>query len=163
MRPSVALDQIVEGMQWQSDYTAAYLNTKTGQVIPVSDDELAAAEVADDSRELSDWEAEAVGIARAVLQGEDYIALPDRFEIDEYRMMERFASGFDEAARGRLLGAIRGSGAFRYFKDTVHELGLAQEWYSYRERAYEQIAVDWCRDNEIAYTRPNPPLGGPDA
>ena len=37
--------------------------------------------------------------------------------------------------------------------DTANELGLAQEWYSYRDRAYEQIAVDWCQDNEIEYTQ----------
>ena len=163
MRPRVALDQIVEGMQLQSDDMVAYLNTKTCQVVLVGDDELAAAEVEDESSGLSDWEAEAIGIARAVLQGQDYVALPDRFEIDEYRMMERFASGADEAVRERLLGAIGGSGAFRYFKDTVQELGLAQGWYSFRDRAYEQIAADWCRDNEIEYTRPAPPLDGPDA
>ena len=159
MRPCVALTQIVEGMQLQSDDMAAYLNTKTCQVVPVGDDELAAAEVEDEARDLSDWEAEAIGIARAVLRGQDYVALPDRFEIDEYRMMERFASGADEAGRGRLLRAIRGSGAFRYFKDTVQELGLAQEWYSFRDRAYEQLAAEWCRDNEIEYTRATPPLG----
>ena len=154
--PCVMLHQIIEGMQWQSDTTTAYLNTKTGQVMPVSDDELDAADLEEDSRELSDWEAEAVSIARAVLEGQDYIALPDRFEIDEYRMMERFASGLGEAGRARLLLAIRGSGAFRHFKNSVHELGLAQEWYSYRDGAYEQIAVDWCKDNKIEYSRSNP-------
>ncbi len=153
MKPCVALEEIVEGMQWQSDDMTSYLNTKTGQVVSVSDDDLASAEVGDPSKQLSDWEAEAIGIARAVLQGSDYVALPDQFEIDEYRIMERFASDAEEAVRERLLRAIRGSGAFRYFKDTVHELGLAQEWYSFRGQAYEQIAADWCRDNGIDYSR----------
>ena len=62
MRPRVALDQIVEGMQLQSDDMVAYLNTKTCQVVPVGDDELSAAEVVDESSGLSDWAAEAVGI-----------------------------------------------------------------------------------------------------
>ena len=162
MRPCVTLDDIVEGMQWQSVGMAAYLNTKTGQVVPVGEDELAAAALGDDSRALSDWEAEAIGVARAVLEGRDYVALPDRFEIDEYRMMQRFAASAGEAAREHLLEGTRGPGAFRYFKGAVEELGIAREWYSFRDRAYEQIAADWCRGNEIEYTRSTRSIDGPD-
>ena len=141
----VALRDIVDGMQWQSDELTAYLNVKTGQVVPVSEEEIAAAEVGEDGEDRADWEREALAIARGVLAGDDYIALPDRFEIDEYRMMERFAATVtDAAASARWLQAIRGRGAFRYFKDSVHDLGLAQECYAYRDRQYEEIAIAWC-------------------
>jgi len=158
MKPNVELNDIVDGMQWQTDSIAAYLNTKTGQVVPVSDDELIDAEFDDDSLPLTGWEAEAAEVAKAVAKGNDYIALPDRFEIDEYRIMERFASGVVGGARSILLEAIRGSGAFRYFRRTIHELGLVQEWYSYRDGAYKQIAEDWCRENGIAYSQPSGPV-----
>lgn len=150
----VALGEIVDGMQWQSDEMQAYLNAKTGRIVAVSEEHLAAAESGEESSDLQDWEAEAMEIARAVLNGEDYIALPDRFEIDEYRMMERFAHGVTDAEASALLRrAIKGRGAFRYFKDSIHELGLVKEWYAYRDQAYEDTAIAWCEENGIEYTR----------
>jgi len=156
VRSSVELKDIVDGMQWQSDSMGAYLNTKTGKVVPVSEEELFAADFDDDPLPLTDWEAEAAEVAQAVREGKDYIALPDRFEIDEYRMMERFALGAGGPTRSSLLEAISGSGAFRLFKHTVRELGLSQEWYSYRNGAYEQVAKDWCREHGIVYSYPSP-------
>jgi len=154
MTVRVALREIIDGMQWQSDEMTAYLNIKTGQVVPVTDEDLAAAEAGDNDSDLADWEAKALEIARGVLAGADYIALPDRFEIDEYRMMERFASGVTDAAASARLGrAIQGRGAFRYFKDSVHDLGLTEEWYAYRDRQYEEIAIAWCEANGMEYTR----------
>jgi hypothetical protein len=157
MTARVELRKIVEGMEWQSDDLSAYLNTKTGEVVPVSEEHLAVAEIGEDFSEREDWEREEIAIARAVLAGEDYVALPDRFEIDEYRMMERFAYRVtDAAASAQLQRAIQGRGAFRYFKDSVNDLGLAEGWYAYRDRAYEEIAIGWCEANGIAYTRDEP-------
>lgn len=157
MTVRVALHEIIDAMQWQSDEMTAYLNIKTGQAVPVGDEDLAAAEVGETDSDRADWEVEALEIARGVLAGEDYIPLPDRFEIDEYRMMERFAYGVtDAAASAHLRRAIQGRGAFRYFKDSVHELGLAQEWYAYRDRQYEEIAITWCEVNSVEYTRDHP-------
>jgi hypothetical protein len=86
-----------------------------------------------------------------ILEGEDdYLALPDRFEIDEYRMMERFASGLQHARQGdELLAALRGRGAFRRFKDAAHRLRLIDEWYAFRDRGYEAVAQAWCDANNI--------------
>ena len=129
MATEVPLRKILEAMDWQSDEMTAYLNKKTGDVVAVSEEDLAVAETGDDLGGRAPWEAEAIEIARAVLTGQDYIALPDRFEIDEYRMMERFTySVTDSASRDRLESAIHGGGPFRRFKDTMHELGLAEKW-----------------------------------
>ena len=89
--------------------------------------------------------------ARKILAHEDeYVALPDRFEIDEYLMMERFAIGIQDAPQGdELLAALRGRGAFRRFKDAVYRLGRADEWHSFRDRAYEDIARTCCEENNI--------------
>jgi hypothetical protein len=153
----VPLREIIDGMQFQSDEMSAYLNVRTGQVVPVSRDDLMAAEFGDTDAALTDWEAEAAEVARGVLAGKDYLALPDRFEIDEYRMMERFANGLtDAAASARLRRAIQGRGAFRYFKDSVQDLGLAQDWYAYRDGAYEELAIAWCKANSIEYTVDEP-------
>ena len=53
-----------------------------------------------------------------------------------------------------MLLAIKGKGAFRYFKDTASRLGLLDEWYRYRANAMKEFVVDWaeadnvpCKDN----------------
>jgi hypothetical protein len=157
MAPRVALRDLIDGMQSQSDTMAFYLQVETGQVVPVSEDDLFSADLEDDTADGPEWQVEAREVARAAAAGEGYIPLPDRFEIDDYRMMERFAERVeDEAVSATLLRAIRGRGAFRYFRDTVRELGLADEWYAYRDRAYEEIALDWCEANGLEYTRDAP-------
>ena len=69
--------------------------------------------------------------------------------------MERFAGGVaDPAAQGELGDALRGRGAFRRFKDGVQRLGLAEKWYSYRDRGYEEVARAWCDAHDIMVEPP---------
>ncbi|MGH7612530.1 MAG: UPF0158 family protein [Gemmatimonadales bacterium] len=150
----VSLKDILEGMEFQSDEVTAYLHRSTARVIAVSDEALQTAEegvgtdAGIDELELAD--------ARGILAGgDDYLPLPDRFEIDEYRMMERFTAGIsDLAAQEQVRDALRGSGAFRRFKDAVRQLGLADEWYRYRDRGYEDVARAWCEEHGIVVDPP---------
>jgi len=40
------------------------------------------------------------------------------------------------------LGAVQGRGAFRRFKELVHDAGLAGRWQTFREGRFRQIALD---------------------
>lgn len=133
----------------RSEEMTSYLHRPTGRVLSVTDEAFRAA--ADDDEEGA--EPEELADARNVLAGKDeYLALPDRSEIDEYGMMERFAMGLDDpGARDAALTALRGRGAFRYFKDTVHRLGLAPAWYAHRDSAYLDVARAWCEANGIEH------------
>jgi len=31
--------------------------------------------------------------------------------------------------------------------------GIEEDWYSFRQEAFEKIAIDWLEDNKIPYTR----------
>lgn len=53
--------------------------------------------------------------------------------------------------KNRLYNAIKGRGAFRRFKSTVHYLGIEQLWYEFRDNAYAEIAQKWCRNNDIEF------------
>lgn len=141
------LSDIVEGMECQSDEMTSYLHRPTGRVLTVSDEAFSAA----DEEDEDSGSPEEVAEARNILAGGDeYLALPDRFEIDEYRMMERFATGIlDARHRNELLAALSGRGAFRRFKDAVHRLKLADAWYTFRDRAYEEVARVWCEAHNI--------------
>lgn len=59
----------------------------------------------------------------------------------------------DSEVRDALLRAIRGQGAFRRFKEVIHERGIAEAWYAFRQRALEEIAVEWLEANGVAYSR----------
>jgi hypothetical protein len=142
------LDNIIEGMEMQSDTVASYLNKVTGEIVPVSDEAISAVDMGDEDP----LTGESLDIVRAVLNSEDYIQLPDHYEINEYSMMESFAFSLaDQSAGELLLITIRGAGAFRRFKDTARHLGLIENWYEYRARAYTEVAREWCETHGITY------------
>ena len=159
--PRVKLSEIQDAMEAQSEETHSFVDKQTGQVVVVSDEDMRLAEEidqadgadeADDLSDLPDWQRETVEQAKAVLaeEGGRFVSPPDQFEIHEWDMMRDFADGVeDEAVSERLLNAIDGRGAFRYFKDCVHEAGLADQWYKFRDDQYRRIAADWCRENGI--------------
>ena len=149
----VKLSDIVEGMDFQSDEQSSFLNLTTGEVVSVTDEELRAAENDAPLEDFPEWQHDAIRIAGEILETDHYLALPDRFEINEYRTMERFClSVDDDDMRDDLCNAIRGRGAFRYFKDRIHAYGIVEAWYRYRDDALRDIVVAWCEAHGIAYT-----------
>jgi hypothetical protein len=69
-----------------------------------------------------------------------------------YQDMADFAEGLtDEHAGERLARAIRGKGAFRRFRDELHEEypHLLPAWYAFRDIRAQRRAVDWLADNSI--------------
>ena len=143
----VRLSEIIDGMEVMSDEMTSYLHRPTGRVLWVSDEAFRAADEDDESS----IEPEELADAQAILKrSEEYLALPDRFEIDEYRMMERFAAEIEDSdQRDEVLASLRGAKVFRRFKDTIHRLGLSDAWYAFRERAYIEVARTWCEANGI--------------
>ena len=80
----------------------------------------------------------------------DYIRLPTQYEIHEYAMMEDFAEQYpDKKTEIALLNALHGRGAFRRFKDTLIYLGIREEWFTFRNREYREVAERWCVDNQL--------------
>jgi Uncharacterised protein family (UPF0158) len=66
--------------------------------------------------------------------------------------MADFADGItDERAGRRLARAIQGKGAFRWFKDELHEEypGLLPVWYAFRDTRARRRAVQWLADNSL--------------
>src|SRR5215831_18701367 len=118
MATPVKLTEIIEGMDFQSDEQSSFLNLITGEVVSITDEELRAAEHDAPLEDFPDWQHEAIRIAGEILETEHFLPLPDRFEINEYQIMERFCLSIDdEDMRDDLCDAIRGLGAFRRFKD----------------------------------------------
>jgi hypothetical protein len=152
MAPVVKVRDIVEEMEILNDQLHAYLNKQTGELITLSSDVLEAAEDEDDLESYADWQQEDIRTAQKILNTDDYLPLPSNFDIDKYSIMEQFCHEIEnDELSDELLSQIRGSGAFRRFKNAVNRHGIAEDWYRYRQSALEKIAIDWLEAHEIPY------------
>ncbi len=133
----VKLNDIIEALNFVNDETRYFYSIKKEEILMVWDGIVNGETDPDLIEEIED-------------NFEDYITLPEKYEIDEYSMMEEFIDSLPEGCKqDELYDAIRGRGAFRRFKDEVYELGLEQKWYKYRDDAYEKLAIEWCEENGI--------------
>lgn len=83
---------------------------------------------------------------------ESSISLPNKFEIDEYAMMEDFIETIDNPKiANKLWMAISGKRAFRRFKDACIYYRIEDDWYSFRDEMYKDIAIKWCKKNNVRY------------
>jgi GAF domain-containing protein len=142
-------------MGFGSEEWTSYLDTTTGTVTSVSEEAIRAAENADrDTGSYYDCDEDEIEAAAAILEDTKnrFRALPAQFDVHEYQIMEGFCGSVEsQAVSARLSRAIQGRGAFRRFKDAVLDLGIAEQWYEFRDEALKQIAIDWCESQQIAF------------
>ncbi len=147
----VSLRDLIGEMQMLSDEHRTYLNKATGEFIMISNDDFRMAE-SDEADELLEWRDEIVQDAEKVLSSDDYLEIPSKFDIHEYEIMERFCLSIpDVEISDVLLGKIRGSGAFRRFKNTIYRYGIEKDWFNFRDDAYREIAISWLESNGLSY------------
>jgi hypothetical protein len=120
MAVTVKLKDIIEGLEFQSDEGSSHLNTTTGEVVCITDEELRAAEKETPLDHFPAWPHDAIRIAGEMQETDHYLPLPTKFDIHEYRIMERFCYSVDDNdMQDDLCNAIQGRGAFRYFKELI--------------------------------------------
>ena len=148
----VKIAQIADALQMQFDESSAYFNTADGEVYVVSNEELSAAEEGEPPIDFPEWQQEAIKIAQQIISGDHYIALPTKYDVYKYAIMEEFCcSVADQKISDALQIAIQGKGAFRRFKDACHRFGISDQWYSYQTEALKEIAISWCQENSLEY------------
>lgn len=147
----IKISDLVDAIDLHSDELQVVIHVKTGEIYFISDDAICHAEAEED--DLHEWQKEAMEIAKHYLENEsDYLCLPTQNDVNEYRIMEDFVSDLeDEKMADQLLICLRGSGAFRRFKDGVVLLGIDKEWYRFRDERYKQFAIEWCEENKFRY------------
>lgn len=153
MATVVSLREIVDGISFQPEGTAAYLDPDSGEILGVTEDELQMAEGEEEAAaEAPEWQQVAIENARKILQSDRFLQLPTQFDIHEWSIMERFAQErTDDDQCETLLRAIHGSGAFRRFKDTIRRFGIEDDWHRFRDAALEAIAKEWLESHGILY------------
>jgi hypothetical protein len=163
MKP-VKISDLIQVLEFDSDEYGNWVDLQTGSVVRLAHSLISAIEEGDEEalESMADWEKEEVEIAKVIVadSGERFVGAPDKFDFHEYRQMERFIGTVEDSADAeQLWRAIKGDGAFRYFKDTASRLGVLKEWYHYRDNAIKEFVRDWAEAHQIPIvddTSPNP-------
>jgi hypothetical protein len=153
MNIQVNLKDIIEEMDIQFGESRSLLNIKTGEIVLVKSEDLRAVEDEKPFDHLPEWEQENRIIAIDVVENfENYIELPTQYDVNEYEIMENFClTVSDQRKQESLLTTIKGKGAFRRFKDKIIDFDMEDQWYSYRDERFKQIAIEWCLENKINF------------
>lgn len=156
MNPQVKLSDLMTALEMDMEEYQNYIDRRTGELVTVESRILSALEDGEEGEleHLADWQKEELEIAREIVKddGSRFLVGPDKFDFHEYRQMERFIQSLtDENAANQLWRSIKGRGAFRYFKDTLHRLGLQDQWYEFRDEAMRRFVVDWAKENGVSY------------
>ena len=131
----VSLEKIKEGLEMVDNIVECYYNPEKDEIFLSNIGEY---------EELTEDEIDELF--------EKSIILPTQYEINEYQIMVDFIDTIDnEKLKTELQRLIQGKGAFRRFKDYCFESNIIQDWYKYKEQKYKEIAIEWCKKNELEY------------
>lgn len=131
----VSLEKIIEGLEMVNDIDDCYYNPESNEIFLSNIGEC---------ENLSEDEIDELF--------EKSIILPTQYEINEYQIMKEFIDTIDNLEiKNNLHRLIQGKGAFRRFKDYCINVNIIQNWYDYREQRYKDIAINWCKGNNIQY------------
>lgn len=135
----IKIDDVLEAIELASNEFEYYYNTETGETVMYANSLISGIYNEEFDEQLDE-------------NYDKYIKLPNKFDINEYHIMEEFIWSLPEGKiHDRLESAIQGRGAFRRFKDMVYELGVEKTWFVYQTEAYKKIAIEWCKNNDIEY------------
>jgi hypothetical protein len=155
MATEVKLDAIIEALEMTDGSISSYLDVETGEVRSISEEEF---DLAEDPQtlieDLPDWQHEAIKLARSIQEqeGKRFLALPDKFDVHEWAIMDRFSETLKDAQmRNDFRGGIRGAGAFRLFKHLLTEYNLWDAWNRFKQVELRQMAIEWCEENGITF------------
>jgi hypothetical protein len=152
MKATVLLRDIIEALESTSGTIQFYLNVKTGEVLTMSEDELWSTQEDELDEDYSDWDDEFLNNPDALMDSEEFLPLPDVYEIDELSMMENFCDTIeDQTARSALRAGMTKQDVFESFKSAAQQYGLVEKWEQFRENAYRDLAIEWCASNDIPF------------
>lgn len=131
----VSLEKIIEGLEMVDNIADYYYNPEKDEIFISNIGEY---------EELTEDEIDELF--------EKSIILPTQHEINEYQIIVDFIETIDNLEiKSNLQRLIQGKGAFRRFKDYCFESNIIQDWYKYKEEKYKEIAIEWCKQNELDY------------
>lgn len=148
----VSLELVAQELDGFMDEETVLINRRTGEIVRLSNEELALGEEDVDESDLPDWQIEMLPKLREIALREDWAPLPDKFEIHEWEIMRDYAESVDdEDLAERLQRAIHGRGAFRMFRTTIEDAGMRDDWFRFKHDALKDIAREALEHLGIPY------------
>jgi Uncharacterised protein family (UPF0158) len=153
MPATVRLNDVIDSLEMQFDESSSFLDLDTGQVETVSHALLREADQrGDEEPDLPTWQKHEWEIAKRIVSTDRFQELPTKFEVHEWEIMKDFSiSVASDSIREDLLRAISGAGAFQKFKGALRQQGMESSWFTFRTEALRQIALSWCKENQIVW------------
>lgn len=149
----VNLNDVIEAIEFEGDLVRHYYNKNSGIIIGIEDSNTSTykASLVKDLDKFEEWEKELIcNLYDFEENPEDYISLPNKDEINEYGMLIDFCNSLkDLDLKNKLLSDNE---SFLKLKQSVEGNGLLSEWYDYREKAEKELAINWCKNNNIGYS-----------
>ena len=83
----ISLREVIAALEAATDECRSYLDPKTGEIITITEEERALAEEKS-WEDAPAWQREMMPKVRAALESDQFLELPDRFDIHEWSIME---------------------------------------------------------------------------
>ncbi len=153
----VDIQKIIDELQMRFMDTTVYYNKVTGEILNVQDDNVRIAQDDDFENNIQDypeWQREHLKEVYDLLYNDidNYIALPNNFEIKDSDIMEEFIETVsNNSKRIQLENCMWQKGMHRKFKDKLIEIGLENEYYKFYDEKLKEIAIEWCKENNLEY------------
>lgn len=152
----VDIEVLVDCFNNMIDGLYYYYDKRTNEIIEINIKhlELAYRYMEGKSLELySDWERNVIlDTVEFVRDIRNYVKLPDKYDVDEYRIMARFCYTRKRKRQvNKLMDALSSKGRLRAFNETVRSLKLEKEWIEFKRKVLLNVAIKWCKENGIEY------------
>lgn len=153
MSAVIKLSDLIETMEALDDESELFINSRNGEILVFSEEEITIAEGGDNPDHFPQWQRETIELANEALDSDDFIEMGAAHEIDDYAMMRDFCDSISDAViSDQLHAAIRGRGAFRHFSQSVEQHNLMEQWFAFKREAYKRAAIQWCEEHNINYS-----------
>ena len=148
----VDLNDVIECIEFEGELLQHYYNKNTGVIIYIEDSSTATYK-SDDIHNLDnfeEWEKELILSLHDFKENpQDYIQLPSHEDINEHGMMIEFCNNIEDTEVKKKI--LNNKDSFRDLRKSIENEGLINKWYDYREDAEKNLAIKWCKDNNIEY------------
>lgn len=151
----VNISDVIECIEFENENLNHFYNKNTGIIIYKESSETSNYSAADYNRinEFEEWERELIeSLYDLENHPYNYIKLPGEEEISELNMMINFCNSFNDFSIDDIVNKNTDDiKKMQKIKKLIEEKNMLNDWYDFREQTEKQIAIDWCRHNNIEY------------
>ena len=137
-KKKIVLEKVIESIEMAMDTAHYFYDFETNDLVSVID--------------YSSLKEDEEILEMVDMFPDRFVAMPEKYEFNEYSVMENFIDAFPECRlKEELYQCIKGKGAFRKFKDELQYTGIIEWWYAFKDEAITNFAKEWCEDRGYEY------------